>query len=61
MPDNQTSGNKSRILFLLRYLQENTDDEHVISTNELISLFAQNGFKANRDTIRDDVFMLNEV
>lgn len=61
MPDNQTSGNKSRILFLLRYLQENTDDEHVISTNELISLFAQHGFKANRDTIRDDVSMLNEV
>lgn len=39
MPDNQMSGNKSRILFLLRYLQENTDDEHIISTNELISLF----------------------
>ena len=61
MSDNQTSGNKSRILFLLRYLQENTDDEHVISTNELISLFAQHGFKANRDTIRDDVSMLNEA
>ena len=61
MPDNQMSGNKSRILFLLRYLQENTDDEHIISTNELISLFAQHGFKVNRDTIRDDVASLNEA
>ena len=61
MPDNQTSGSKSRLLFLLRYLQENTDDEHVISTNELISLFSQNGFKANRDTIRDDVASLSEA
>lgn len=28
---------KSRILFLLRYLFENTDDEHAVSTNDLIA------------------------
>ncbi len=49
---------KSRILFLLRYLYDNTDDEHVISTNELIEILAQNGFSANRKTVRDDVEML---
>ncbi len=49
---------KSRILFLLRYLFENTDDEHSIDTNELISILAKNGFSANRKTVRDDVDML---
>ena len=28
---------KSRVLFLLRYLFENTDDEHSICTNDLIA------------------------
>ena len=49
---------KSRILFLLRYLYDNTDDEHAISTNELIDVLAQNGFSANRKTVRNDVEML---
>ena len=49
---------KSRVLFLLRYLFENTDDEHAVSTYELISVLADNGFSANRKTVRDDVDML---
>lgn len=52
---------KSRILFLLRYLYENTDDEHAVSTNELIQVLAENGFSANRKTIRDDADMLNDA
>ena len=48
---------KSRLLFLLRFLHENTDDEHAFSTGELIRL-ADNGFAANRKTIRDDIDML---
>lgn len=61
MPEKSSTANKSRILFLLQYLQANTDDEHVIATNDLIALLAQHGFKANRDTIRDDVTSLNEA
>ena len=49
---------KSRVLFLLRYLYEHTDDEHSLSTNELITVLADNGFSANRKTVRDDVEML---
>lgn len=52
---------KSRILFLLRYLYENTDDEHAVSTNELIRVLAENGFAANRKTVRDDADMLNDA
>lgn len=46
---------KSRILFLLRYLYENTDDEHSISTNDLITVLSNNGFSVRRKTVRDDV------
>ena len=51
MPEKAGTANKSRILFLLQYLQVNTDDEHVIATNDIIKVLAENGFKANRDTI----------
>lgn len=49
---------KSRILFLLRYLLQNTDDEHTLETNELIVILGKNGFTANRKTVRDDIHML---
>lgn len=49
---------KSRILFLMQYLYENTDDEHAISTNDLISVLSENGFSANRKTVRNDVQMI---
>lgn len=49
---------KSRVLFLMHYLYENTDDEHSLSTNELISVLSENGFSANRKTVRDDVQMI---
>lgn len=49
---------KSRALFLLQYLYENTDDEHSLSTNELIDILSEKGFSANRKTVRDDVQMI---
>ena len=49
---------KSRLLFLQRYLFENTDDNNSISTNDLIAVLEANGFKANRKTVKDDVEML---
>ena len=49
---------KSRILFLLKYLHEKTDDEHEITTEELIGVLAENGFKANRKTVKADIDIL---
>ncbi len=49
---------KSRLLFLNKYLFENTDDSHSINTNDLIDVLEANGFKANRKTVKDDVEML---
>ena len=56
--DEHRISTKIRVLFLLRYLYENTDDEHSINTKELISVLSEHGFSANRKTIRDDVEML---
>lgn len=49
---------KSRLLFLQRYLYENTDDNHSISTNDLCKVLEENGFQANRKTVKNDVEML---
>ncbi len=58
MKEERKTATKSRVLFLLRFLFENTDDEHCFSTNDLIQILAENGFSANRKTVRDDVEML---
>ena len=49
---------KSRLLFLQRYLYENTDENHSISTNDLCKVLEENGFQANRKTVKNDVEML---
>lgn len=53
------SGTKGRILFLERYLLDHTDDNHAFSTEDLIRIYEENGYKANRHTIKDDVDALN--
>jgi hypothetical protein len=53
------SGTKGRILFLERYLLDHTDDDHAVSTEDLIRIYEENGYKANRHTIKDDVDALN--
>ncbi len=52
-------GNKSRILFLRSYLEEHTDDDHYLTTEELIRIYSDHGYNATRQTISDDVAVLN--
>ncbi len=47
--------NKSRILFLLSYLNQYTDEKHSLSTNEIVKVLEAHGFKANRRTVKDDM------
>ncbi|MCD7856404.1 MAG: hypothetical protein LUG55_01095 [Clostridiales bacterium] len=49
------ASNKGRILFLLQYLQDNTDENHAVSSTELVELYEKNGFSGNRKTVKDDV------
>ncbi len=58
MAERNALGSKGRVLFLQKYLEEHTDDDHVITTEELIKLYEANGYKAQRQTIADDVAVL---
>jgi len=53
-----SAGSKSRILFLRSWLLDHTDDNHVITTEELIELYRIHGYGANRGTIYDDLAVL---
>ena len=48
-------------LFLLRYLQENTDMDHPVSSSTLRDLLRQQGYAADPRTIRKDVNRLLEA
>lgn len=52
---------KPRILYLLKILQERTDEEHQLSTNQLIAILDDEyGISAYRTTISKDVAALQE-
>lgn len=52
---------KKRILLLLKYLYENTDEEHQSDTFELLDYFKEQKTPANRKTLRNDIDTLIEV
>lgn len=58
MAGRQTFCTKGRVLFLRKYLEEHTDDDHCITTEELIGLYKDNGYKAQCQTAADDVAAL---
>ncbi|MBO6231277.1 MAG: hypothetical protein J6O50_12000 [Ruminiclostridium sp.] len=49
---------KGRLLFLEHYLLENTDDENPITAEQTIKAYEDHGYKAHRNTIRDDIDVL---
>ena len=49
---------KGRLLFLEKYMYEFTDQQHPVSTNDLINILQENSFPANRKTIKDDMDIL---
>lgn len=56
MPKN--TGQKLRILHILRLLWERTDEEHALSSGELLEALAAADIKAERKTIYDDIEQL---
>lgn len=52
--------NRSRLLLLLNYLYENTDEGHDASVAEITRMLEEHGINGNRNTIRDDVKALND-
>lgn len=50
---------KERIIILLKLFQERTDEDHPISTFEIIDYFKERGVVTDRKTVKDDIDTLN--
>lgn len=46
---------KLKLLYIIKYLSENTDEEHSVSTPEIISYLEANGISAERKSIYTDI------
>ena len=55
------AGTKNRLLFLLQYMLDHSDEHNCVTTEDLLLLYAENGFNGNRNTIRDDIAALNDA
>ncbi len=55
----KTANQKLKLLYLLKILNEKTDENHCLSTQELIDELAEYGVKAERKSIYDDIECLN--
>lgn len=52
---------KSRIIYLLKYLYENSDEQHPVSSTELMEYLESQGIKVHRTTINTDVDLMIEA
>lgn len=52
--------NKIRILVLYDLLCSKTDEEHTLSTSEIIEMLSHSGIEVSRNTFYDDIRLLNE-
>lgn len=50
----RSSNQKLKLLYLMRYLLQNTDEQHPATTNQLIAFLAEQDVKAERKSIYDD-------
>lgn len=50
--------NKQRLLHLYRYLMDNTDEEHQVTTNDLVEYLKDEDANASRKTVKDDIEVL---
>lgn len=51
---------KHRILYVLKYLWRNTDEDHPATTAELLSALESEGITINRHTVVTDIEQLEE-
>ena len=52
--------NKSRILYILKYLCQNTDDEHYATTSDILTFLKENNISCDRKTLPGDIEKLCE-
>ena len=51
----RSSNQKLKLLYLMRYLLDNTDEKHAVSTNQIIDYLENQGISAERKSIYDDI------
>lgn len=56
----KTSGQKLKLLYLLDYLEENTDEQHLATMEDIITYLSYQGIKAERKSIYADIDALRE-
>ena len=52
---------KSRILYILKYLWQNTDAEHYATTGDILTYLKENGISCDRKTIPGDIAKLCNI
>lgn len=58
MSDHTPNTMKKRLILLIRYLHDHTDEEHPASTPELLEYLAGEGITTNRKTLKSDFDLL---
>ena len=53
--------NKNRVLFLLKYLQQHSDEQHALTTAELISALHENGYNITNDWFVRGCSVVNDM
>ena len=51
----KSSGQKLKLLYILKMLEENTDENHPMSTAEIIRRLEENDIHSERKSIYDDM------
>ena len=52
---------KSRLLYILLYLWQNTDAEHYATTGDILTYLKENGISCDRKTIPGDIAKLCDI
>ena len=56
----KSENQKQKLLYIAKYLMENTDEQHAVSTPQLIEYLNSQGIKAERKSIYNDIDTLND-
>lgn len=56
----KSENQKQKLLYLLKFFYEETDEEHTLTVNEIIAKLEQNGISAARRSIYDDIRVLQD-
>lgn len=51
----KSSNQKLKLLYLVKFLMQHSDEEHPVSTSDIIAELAMNGISAERKSIYDDI------